>query len=555
MIASQWATRLASLSPQDTGALEKIYGPKAAVVQERIGLLRVVIAHFSERFGDVDLRIFRSPGRVNLRGMHVDTHGGFLNLMTHQRETVVAAAAIDEDTITVANTDPQFPEVSFRCEESVSHPSFQGPWERFITHPDIQRDVNARLGSWENYVRGSALSAQHRFPKTPLKGLNAVVGSDLPWGAALSSSAALCVALMQASLGCNGLDLAPQEMILAEQDAEWYTGARTGTSDPGAMVLGRQNELVNVVLDPDCLEVGQAKRSIFPEALGLLVIDSFTKRRLSGEEFLEYVRNRFAYSIALDICRQEMGHLGVPNEFLTELTRFNALSQERIEAFDGIESVYALLKQVPTALPFEDLRSRYASANLGAAYARYFGTMPEAIQGHDIALRGPLLFGMAESERARIFQQTLEQGDYEKAGRLMSIGHYGDRKIRKDGSPFICDVSDEVMDKLAADHAPLWECPGIYGASSPVLDALVDTAQEAGALGASLMGAGIAGSVLALCKIEDLDAVAQAVRQKLGSEAYSQLARLKQPLTEEEMKNAVVVNSAPSCAGELILAG
>lgn len=553
MIASQWATRLASLSPQDMRVLEKVYGSKGGMVQERVGLLRVVLAHFMERFGDGEVRIFRSPGRVNLRGMHVDTHGGFLNLMTHQRETVVAASAIDEDTITVANTDPQFSEVSFRCEESANHPSFQGPWERFITHPDIQRDVNARLGSWDNYVQGSALSVQHRFPETPLKGLNAVVGSDLPWGAALSSSAALCVALLQATLGCNGLALDQREMILAEQDAEWYTGARTGTSDPGAMVLGGLNELVNVVLDPECLEVDAAKRSIFPDALGLLVVDSFTKRRLSGDEFLEYVRNRFAYSIALDICRQEMGHLGVPSEFLTELTRFNSLSQERIEAFDGIDSVYTLLKQIPVALPFEDLRNRYASANLGAAYARYFGTMPEAIQGHDIALRGPLLFGMAESERARIFQDTLEQGAYEKAGRLMSIGHHGDRRVLPDGSPFVCDVSDEVMDTLAADRTPLWQCPGMYGASSPVLDALVDTARDAGALGASLMGAGLAGSVLALCKTEDLDSVAQALREKLSSEAYSQLAKRKQPLTDQDLENAVVVNCAPSCAGELLL--
>jgi galactokinase len=85
------------------------------------------------------------------------------------------------------------------------------------------------------------------------------------------------------------------------------------------------------------------------------------------------------------------------------------------------------------------------------------------------------------------------------------------------------------------------------------LDFLVDTALEAGALGASLTGAGIAGSVLALCRAGTEDAIAAAVRARMVSPEYGQAGRAGR-LTQEELARAVCVNTSVAPAGEIALA-
>lgn len=144
----------------------------------------------------------------------------------------------------------------------------------------------------------------------------------------------------------------------------------------------------------------------------------------------------------------------------------------------------------------------------------------------------------------------------------MTIGHDGDRRVcfprachagTHEGVPYHYDASDAALDRLAESDTPVQLCPGVYGASSPVLDALADAALDAGALGASLTGAGIAGSVLALCDAQNADSVAGAVRERLASPEYIRLAGRAEPLTREEIADGVVVNHAPASAGELVL--
>ncbi|MCJ7513321.1 MAG: mevalonate kinase [Anaerolineales bacterium] len=62
---------------------------------------------------------------------------------------------------------------------------------------------------------------------------------------------------------------------------------------------------------------------------------------------------------------------------------------------------------------------------------------------------------------------------------------------------------------MSANHAQLQA----LGVSTPVLDQLVAAAQEAGALGAKLSGAGMGGNVVALVPLSSTAAVTQALRQ------------------------------------------
>jgi len=549
--AANWRSRFTEPDSALRRVLERTYGRDA--LPERLLLFRRVISRFLERFGDRPVRMFRAPGRINLRGMHVDTHGGYLNLMTHQREVVAAVSPASDDTVNLANLDPDLDEVFFRIENEISDALFRLPWLEFITHPRVREAVDAKRGHWGNYVKGCILNVQHRFPNARLKGMTGVVGSDLPGGAALSSSAALCLALTQATLSINGLALGSNDLITAARDAEWFTGSRCGLSDQAAIVLGNRGEFANIAIYPPKLETASARRVAFPETLRILVINSHTERSLSGAAQVDYTRNRFAYSLAMEILRQEMRLQGAPTAVVEKMDRLSNITPEVLMPMGGMRTLLAAIKRIPETARMEELRSRYDLPEFDDAYRRCFGSAPEHLRPTDVALRGPLLFGIAESERARLFPNAIEAGDFDAAGRLMSVGHDGDRRVRADGSTMRCPVDDEAIDRLIGSGARIELFPGAYGASTPALDALVDAALDGGALGASLTGAGMAGAVLALCRAEDADCVAQRVRAKLASPEYQRVAGRTAPLSDREIAEAVVPNSTVASAGEFRL--
>jgi galactokinase len=485
--------------------------------------------------------------------MHVDTHGGYLNLMTHQREVVVAVTPAPGGRATFANIDPVFEEVSLTPQTLAEHPAFRGEWLKFIMNPEVRKTVERSPGNWGHYLAGSLAIVQHRFPDQPVQAPSGVIGSDLPRGAALSSSAAMCLAVIAATLRLNGLALPDDPLILAVRDAEWYTGSRCGLSDPTAMILGRHQEFVNIALYPPRLDTSAARRIPFPDALRILVINSYTERSLSGAARLDFTRNRFAYSLALEILRQEMRRTHVPNALIAKMDRLSNVTPAVLEPIGGEAALFRLLRDIPETASLAELRARYTLPGLEEIYEQHFATVPAAARPQTIGLRGPLLFGIAESERARVFADAIEDAAFLRAGALMSIGHDGDRRIRPDGTPYRYDVSDAALDRVIARRTPIECCPGAYGASAPVLDALVDTALQAGALGASLTGAGMAGTVLALCRAEDTAAIAEAVRQRMASDDYARLANRDTPLSRDELAQATVENTATAgpCEVEL----
>jgi len=245
----------------------------------------------------------------------------------------------------------------------------------------------------------------------------------------------------------------------------------------------------------------------------------------------------------MEILRQEMRRQGFSEAFITDTDRLSRVTQGRIP------DLLRILCAIPDALSLGELRARYELPGLDAAYQQCFATVPENMRPNTAQLRGPLLFGIAESERARRFADILASGDWDLAGRLISAGHDGDRLLDAAGQPYRFDVSDAALARAASAKIPIDMLPGVYGASTPVLDGLVDAAIGAGALGASLTGAGMAGTVIALCRMEDVATVAQAVHDWMASSEYVKRAGRK--LDPAELDHAIVANAAPAAAGEL----
>jgi galactokinase len=344
----------------------------------------------------------------------------------------------------------------------------------------------------------------------------------------------------------GAIELDASAKILAARQSEWHAGARTGVSDQTPMVLARRGAMLNGALLAEDLDLSGIRHVSFPAALRVLVIDSRTQRSLSGGDQVAYTKNRFAYSAALHLLRHACREAGIADA--DTLDRLSRITPER---FGGSIELYRLLQKIPQQVTLEELRGRYGLADIESVHASFFGHLPQEQQPLRFEMRGPLLFGLAESERARLFPDAIESSDFARAGRLMTTGHNGDRRVHPEGGPYDAPADDALLGRLVRSKVPIDRVPGAYGASSPALDGIVDAARAAGALGACLTGGGIAGSVLALCRAEDSQTVADSLRGYLASSRYAERRPGPAPLSATEAHAAVVENHSAGGAGEI----
>ena len=567
LTAHRWLTAFTTRSAALMDELKVIYGEDESLLQERLSLYVRALKRFIERYGsDEPVLIVRSPARINLRGMHVDTHGGCLNLMTHHRETVMVVALEETDRVEVVNVERgSFPDAAFDIGEEIGRGEFSQDWMTFIESSGVRSRVREDPGHWSHYIRGGVLSVQHRFRDRPLVGFRAVVNSDIPRGAALSSSHALVLVTVLAALAVNGLWLEPPALILAVQDGEWLTGARSGLSDQGAMVLCRRGQVLNAPLFRESLASLDPSYVPWPQGYEILVIHSFRSRSLSGAEQVTYTTPRFAYSIGLSLLKEELCARRLPAPFVESLRGLSDISPQTFEPYGGLRTIYEVLRTLPCEISLDDLRTRYPSVDIEGPYRRYFGSLPEQSRPTAFDLRGPLLYGIAESARAARFVEAIREERIEEAAELMCIGQDGDRHVRYrpdtgETVPYRSPSDDAYLDGLLADlasgdsarivRAQLERQPGSYRASSPALDSIVDIALDAGAIGACLTGAGIAGHVLALVPPKKVEEVRRAVQTRYYERHRTQLlgdiAR-----TEADFAAGIVVNRSIAPAGLL----
>ncbi len=548
--ASTWMHALA-----DLGACGKswftIYGSNNDVLQSRLKLIRSTVKTFLEKFGDHPVLICRTPGRVNLRGMHVDTHGGFLNMMSHQREVVFVVAVAGED-----ECDHHFYSLNHAglvCVPASNYAVLNQcqNWLEFLANKNKATSSANSEGAWGHYLEGALLRLQMMEPSNVQKTLCGVVGGDIPEGAALSSSAALCVAVMLGAAALNQVAIDNKTLILAARDAEWYTGARTGLGDQSVVVLSNLESILHGAIHTDTFSPDNFSQIPFPGDLSLVVIDSQTRRSLSGAQRLAYNRNRFAYSLAMAALRKAATDTGYDRADVADWNRLSMLTPDQLGSTSHMVN---LLCAIPESIAFDKLAEYLPDVDVMELAQLYFeDRLPD--KDEPIHLRGPLLYALAESERARVFPGFLATGQYAMAGKLMGVGHDGDRVVAADGSRFISRCDTAFLQQHVSLGQPIEMLPGVYGASTNVLDSLVDQALLSGALGACLTGAGLAGSVLALCLKKDADTVVSRLREWMSQDDYLRLVNLEHQAEGFNINDAVLVNHAIAGASVLPFPG
>ena len=184
---------------------------------------------FIETFGGSDegLRVFASPGRVNLIGEHVDYCGGPVFPAALTMKTTIVARKRNDDVIRLKATD-----LDILVETKISDmASYKGKLK------------------WGDYQLGVALELQNAG--YDIVGCDLLYDDTTPHGGGLSSSAAIEIstALMFAvfSNEKNGIskDVDMIEMALLGQKAEHnFIGVNCGIMDQFASAMGKANHAI-----------------------------------------------------------------------------------------------------------------------------------------------------------------------------------------------------------------------------------------------------------------------------------------------------------------------
>jgi galactokinase len=175
---------------------------------------------FVQRFGPEPEAVGVAPGRVELLGNHTDYNEGF-----------VLTAAIDRG-IAIAGCPREVPTARVSSLEQDATATF-----------DPQKPERDPQALWSDYVKG--IVDQLNKAGASVGGFDAMIASDIPTGAGVSSSAALLVSTAQLLLNLNPHPVAGDPMALAKlarRAENEFVGAPVGTARPVLLGLRARRE-------------------------------------------------------------------------------------------------------------------------------------------------------------------------------------------------------------------------------------------------------------------------------------------------------------------------
>jgi galactokinase len=209
---------------------------------------------FQQYFGN-ECRIAAAPGRVNLIGEHTDYNQGF-----------VLPGAIDRNIHVAFSSNKDL-------KLNLVAPAFG---EKFSFSLDEMRPVKG----WPTYLLGMIHMA---MPDKKLPhGMDILITGDIPVGAGMSSSAALCSALGLALNDFFQLGLTKMQIALAAQKTEHqFAGVRCGIMDPFASLHGKSGHLIQL----DCRSLEFEYIPFYFPDIRIILVNSMVSHSLASSEY------------------------------------------------------------------------------------------------------------------------------------------------------------------------------------------------------------------------------------------------------------------------------
>ncbi|HTB26114.1 MAG TPA: galactokinase [Puia sp.] len=217
-------------------------------------MIKDIERQFQQYFGK-DCLIAAAPGRVNLIGEHTDYNQGF-----------VLPGAIDRH-IYIAMAPNQYNKLNLVA------PGFG---ESFSFELDHMRPVKG----WPTYLLGMIymLMPEKHLPQ----GLDILISGNVPIGAGMSSSAALCSAFGLAlneffRLGLSGMQIA----LLAQKTEHRFAGLQCGIMDPFASLHGKAGHLMKL----DCRSLEYEYIPFHFPDIRIILVNSMVSHSLASSEY------------------------------------------------------------------------------------------------------------------------------------------------------------------------------------------------------------------------------------------------------------------------------
>ncbi len=215
-----------------------------------------VPAAFEKAYGQPPQVMGRAPGRANLIGEHTDYNEGYVLPIALDRVTCVAAAPRDDSLVRVHSLD-------YNVDVQFSLDDLRAPGQHEATL----------------YPRG-VLWILREEGYTP-RGLDLAIGSDVPNGAGLSSSAAMELAMLEVATALFDIPMTQTaKALLGVQIEHRFVGVRTGMMDQMISALGQADHALLI----DCRTL-QVTPVPLPPDVSLLILDTGKRRELSNTEY------------------------------------------------------------------------------------------------------------------------------------------------------------------------------------------------------------------------------------------------------------------------------
>lgn len=230
-----------------------------------------VFEYFSSHFGRPTVFV-SAAGRANVIGEHTDYHEGF-----------VMPFAIDKG-------------IHFCAGPSESK---EGKILSLDFDESYVYDAPPAKGSWQLYVHGLIQDIKKKYQITQIP--NIVFGGDLPMGAGVSSSSALCCGLIETFDQYYHLGLSPLDKVLWASAIEHGTGVRGGKMDQYAICNGQTGSAMLL----DCRTMLH-KIIALPESWQFLLINTGVKHNLA---FTAYNERRAEAESALELLKVQFPQL------------------------------------------------------------------------------------------------------------------------------------------------------------------------------------------------------------------------------------------------------
>jgi len=247
----------------------------------------MIEARFVTVFGNKTHISGFTPGRVNLIGEHTDYNGGMVLPTALELGVTIGLSPRDENIINISSD--QFDDISERTtsDEAVDH--------------------------WSDYIVGAIILANEQGYF--IGGANIAVETTLPFGAGISSSAAVTVAILKLARDIAKADTDDKDIaVLARRVENEFIGMPCGIMDQMAVAIANPGQAL--ALDTETLEYDLVD---LPKDYHMAVIHSGQFRQLNEGRYKERKEE-------CDAVKAALGHDNICQITDAEFVKLNGLT-------------------------------------------------------------------------------------------------------------------------------------------------------------------------------------------------------------------------------------